>query len=377
MLDSDILLVGKQYKKIVVVGASFVGKRLVELFSREDAEILVCDNSAKMQGTQERYTVVPVEEAIVEGAAYLVSSESYFETLKQQLVDLGVPENNIFMAVTDESKEALFECKAKKKLTPLNKLQFEIDITAHCNLNCKCCSQFSCIADEEFLDIDQMERDFKRLGQLFSGQCERIYLIGGEPLLHPRIIDAMKVARRHFPEGKISVFTNGLLLLKQPDEFWESCRENKIGIIVTKYPIQLEHEAIQSKAKEQDVDFEFFGRSEDFKYMMNLGLDPEGKQDVYKSYVNCVEANNCIKLKDGKLFTCTRPAAIYKFNKYFNKNLQVCDCDYVDIYQVNSGEEVLERLAKPIEFCKYCKTCVGDRKAFEWGKTSGEIEEWL
>lgn len=110
--------------------------------------------------------------------------------------------------------------------------------------------------------------------------------------------------------------------------------------------------------------------------MTNLGLDIEGKQDIFKSFIHCGEANNCIKLKDGRLFTCTRPAAVYKFNQFFGKNLEVVDEDFIDIYKAESKDEILRKLSSPIPFCRYCNV-LGERRAMEWGRTSKNIEEWL
>jgi hypothetical protein len=220
-----------------------------------------------------------------------------------------------------------------------------------------------------------MERDFGRLGSLFDGEAERIYLIGGEPLLHPDISDCMQIARRYFPKGVISIFTNGLLLKKMDGQFWETCRENNIGIIVTRYPINMDYEALESLVRNHGVEFELFGNSKDFKYMSNIGLDIEGKQNVEESFNHCAEANNCIKLRDGKLFTCTRPAAIYKFNRYFGTNLEVSPMDYIDIYKASSGEEILDFLSNPIPFCRYCNT-INHRVAREWAHSDKSIEEW-
>lgn len=380
MTDSEIIKIAEMYEETVIVGAGEAGKYIFEIL-RESCighRVLISDNSRKKQGKLADYDILSVEQAvdITPKALYLISSIRYENIIRAQLVELGIPEERIMLGVTERAQQYLLERKREEKLRPLKKLQFEIDITDHCNLNCKCCSQFSCIADEEYIDIQNMERDCKRLGEIFDGEAERIYLIGGEPLLHPKITDCMLIVRKYFPYGKISIFTNGILLLKCDDEFWNTCRENRISILVTKYPIDLKYEEMIEKAKKEEVKFDFFGSSEDFKYMSSLGLDLEGKQDEEKSFINCVEANNCVKLKNGKLFTCTRPAAIYKFNKFFGKQLKVSEEDYIDIYKEISKEEVLKKLARKIPFCRYCNMS-DERKSMEWGKSDKKIEEWI
>jgi hypothetical protein len=57
----------------------------------------------------------------------------------------------------------------------------------HCNLNCKGCTAFSPVAEEKFMDVNMFERDCERLAELTGGKIELIDLLGGEPLLHPKI----------------------------------------------------------------------------------------------------------------------------------------------------------------------------------------------
>ncbi len=73
-----------------------------------------------------------------------------------------------------------------------------VHLTDHCNLNCKGCTHFSNIAKPAFADPEQFEREFAQLETIFSGITE-IYLLGGEPLLHPHVTEFMESARKHFP----------------------------------------------------------------------------------------------------------------------------------------------------------------------------------
>lgn len=372
----------KEYDSILIFGANDYGIALYNFLTShsnfKSKKIYLCDNSKHKRELYKEYKVLTVEEAADKYplACYFLMSARYREIMEEQLISLGINQERILFGVTAELEEKIDRNRAQTKLKPLDKLQFEVDITAHCNLNCKCCSQFSCISKPEYIDLDAMERDFKRLSDLFNGEVERIYLIGGEPLLHPKLTDCMRIARTYFPIGKIYVFSNGILLSSQSDAFWKCCKKYDISIIVTKYPISLNHSEIEKLAIKHEVDFHFFGTSEDFKYMTSIGLDLEGKQKPEGSFVKCMEANNCIKLRDGKLYTCTRPAAIYKFNEYFKKNLTVDKDDYVDIYTSASGEEILRRLAKPIPFCRYCNMRK-IKNAMPWGTTKKDILEWL
>lgn len=379
MNNIELIQKAKLFEHIIIFGTGVEGECVYKLLIENGLKnrfVYFCDN-ANMGKQLMGENIECVENSIDNDALYCVTSPFHQETMTNQLLRYGIKEKNIIYAVTNEIQQEVLEIKKKKKQIAHKKIQFEIDLVSHCNLNCKCCSQFSPIAEKEFLDISTMKRDFDRLAGLFSNECERIYLIGGEPLLHPDIVEIMCLARKYFVKGRISVFTNGLLLKSQSAEFWDTCKENNIDIIVTKYPIDVDYDELKQMVEEKGVPFSFFGNSIYYKYMNNLGLDLEGNQDPINSFYNCGESNNCIKLKNGRLYTCTRPAAIYKFNKYFNQNLEVSENDSVDIYKTQSGKEILEKLAHPIPFCRYCKMFGDYRKAVPWGHTEKQINEWL
>lgn len=380
MTDSELIFQIEKYKDVIIFGNTMIGKYLFERINRiPNKNVIMCDTSKKKQGRFGNVEVLSTNYVVenYQSGAFILSSDIYSDNMRKQLCDCGILDQNIFNGITDEAQNYYDENNNITKHKPLKKIQFEVDLVDHCNLNCKCCSQFSCIAKERFIELAEMDKEFKRMGELFRGVANRIYLIGGEPLLHPKIIECLEISRKYFPIGDISVFTNGLLLDKCSDEFWEKCRQLDISIIVTKYPVKTNYYNLKQLVTSKDVKFSFFGNSEDFKTMNNLGLDLYGKQNPEDSFRRCGEANNCIKLKDGKLYTCTRPAAIYKFNDFFKKELVVLDDDFFDIYNMQSGQEILERLSKTIPFCRYCNKEKSSRKSFEWGTTTRQIEEWL
>ena len=138
-----------------------------------------------------------------------------------------------------------------------SKLRFEVHLVEHCNLNCKGCSDFAPLAEPEFLDVEEFRRDVTRLAELFGHECDRVYLMGGEPLLHPDLLEFMRITRQVLPEGDIYVFSNGILLPKMPDDFWKACHDNNIRIWVSAYPIKIDADTIKAKAAKFGVNFEW------------------------------------------------------------------------------------------------------------------------
>ena len=254
-------------------------------------------------------------------------------------------------------------------------LEFEIQLAEHCNLNCRACSNFSPIAEPEFVSIDDFERDFTRLGQLFSHECGRIYLLGGEPLLHKDIITLMKIARANFTKGDIYIFTNGILLTKMAADFWEACRDNNIGILISAYPINLPINEIETLANKYSVQFQWaWGQgSKDRDLFVIRPIDLSGKQNVKVNFGICPRSLNCVTLDHGKLFTCSFAPHVRHFNEHFGKNVPITEADYVNIYDDLTPDEILRRLARPIPACGYCSF---DTKIIHWGISSKSINEW-
>jgi hypothetical protein len=155
--------------------------------------------------------------------------------------------------------------------------------------------------------------------------------------------------------GRISVLSNGILLPKQSDRFWENCKKNDIEIEVTKYPINIDFAAIERAAKKHGVKFSYYQKTDQITKWTNiLTLDLNGKQNIKKSFRLCFEANICISLRNGRLYTCSRRSLASNFNSYFNAGLEESDADSIDIYKAKDIDEILDFLRRPIPFCKYC-----------------------
>ena len=257
---------------------------------------------------------------------------------------------------------------------PRKTLQFEIHITDHCNLNCAGCSHFSPLSKEKYLDIETFENDCRRLKELTKGKIEKIHLMGGEPLLHPEIIKIMGIAGKYFGKGVIEIVTNGILLSRQKEEFWEECKRSKVTIIITKYPINRNDEKINTLAERFGIDLEYWGG--EIKSFEKIPLDIKGGQNGEKSFKECMTKNLCIQLKEGKLYTCHTAAYIGIFNEHFEQKIMEDENDSIDIYKVKNIKEILKFLSGKIPFCRYCNTAEAV-KGLEWRVSGKEITEWI
>lgn len=256
----------------------------------------------------------------------------------------------------------------------------EISLVQHCNLNCCGCDHFAPLAGPEFADIEETERDVTRLAELFHGHISEFYLAGGEPLLHPEIIRFMEVTRKALPDSDIMIITNGILLSEQPEEFWLACRKYHIALRPTRYPINVNYDEMEERARQYGVEYQYWGMTkQSLKYLTKFTYDLDGRQKASRSFSACRWANYALALEHGKLYTCPIICKVRHFNKYFGTNMRTTAEDSIDIYQAKSLAEVHDFLMHPIPFCKYCVRTEYPRPwldIFPWKRSQCDIKEW-
>lgn len=97
-----------------------------------------------------------------------------------------------------------------------------IEITNNCNLNCSFCT--SVTKPKKFMSKEEFESILKKI----KDYTDYIYLhIKGEPLLHPEIIDFLKLCEEY--SLKVNLTTNGTLFSKYAKELGSCKALNKIN----------------------------------------------------------------------------------------------------------------------------------------------------
>lgn len=246
-----------------------------------------------------------------------------------------------------------------------------VHLTDHCNLNCKGCTHFSNIAKPAFADVDQFENEFARLETIFSGITE-IYLLGGEPLLHPKVNEFLKIARAHFPASRINLMSNGVLVPRMGEEFWRAMHDNDIWLVCDLYPIGLPVEEIEALAKKYDVDLEWTDPRADF---FKLPLDLTGSQDATRSFHGCGGVNNCVIIRDGRLYPCAYIAYIDILKqKYDLEGMEPTAEDSISIFEDHDPYEIFDFLCKPVPWCKHCN--IDAVSTYQWDRSQRSLDEW-
>lgn len=268
-----------------------------------------------------------------------------------------------------------------EKKIPMQELAFSVHLCEHCNLNCAGCNNCSPLANEEYTDLPEFARDIERLGSLSDGEAYRIQLTGGEPLLNPRAIEYAIIARKHFPYARIAFLTNGILVKKQSEEFWSLCREHRIAMDFTPYPIGVNYLELGEFLVHKGLEWKYQIAEEPVKTMRKEGfvLNPNTpKSQATHNWLHCYMANNCMQLHHGKM-SCTKLSNAHHFIRYFSpetRHMHISEKDFIDIYKVQSIDDIFNFFANPFPFCKYCNVD-GMEYGIPWQKSKYEIKEWV
>lgn len=178
----------------------------------------------------------------------------------------------------------------------------EINVARHCNISCRSCSHGSPSMRPWFADPVRVEQDLASLAQWM--RVDHVRVLGGEPLLHPQLIDVLQAIRRSGIGSRRRLITNGLQLALQAEHFWDEVEEVHVSV----YPNTARHVAAARPAilraaanSGTRLRFKHFGH---FRLPFRRPDDhPELTQDVYAT---CQIANRwrCITVDEGWIHRC-------------------------------------------------------------------------
>lgn len=258
-------------------------------------------------------------------------------------------------------------CEEEKK--PIIQ-HMETHLADGCNLNCKGCLHFSNLFErEEFPDLDCLLRDIEYIAE----KCEifQFRVLGGEPLLNPRLPFFLERLRQIIPKSDIAVLSNGILIPSMSEELFLTMKRNYIGFNLTVYPPTLKMmDKITNVLIQYGVPYgSHIARTEEFTRFMLL--KPNELETTV--YTKC-ESRGIIELYKGRLHKCPLETFVYKY--YEKYDLPSVELEGVDIYQKDLDWEslVVGLTAHKGEFCRYCSE---EAEMFHWQCGAPRQEDWL
>lgn len=248
----------------------------------------------------------------------------------------------------------------------------EIHLADHCILNCYGCAHYSPIAPKNFCDLRILEESLKRLSKMQESFYE-IHLLGGEPLLNPDIVDAIRIVRKYLDKTNIQIITNGILLPKMSDLFWEACRLYDILIGITIYPIEIKYDKLVSLCEEKSIKYKIFGDRTNMNWhCYKLDCYEKGSKRSL-NYEKC-RLKVCWQLKGDRIYSCPTSAYIDFVNKRFGTDFKIRKNDYLQISKLFSKYQLRLFKFKTKPFCSYC---ILPLQNMAWNSSGKNIEEWV
>lgn len=250
-------------------------------------------------------------------------------------------------------------------------------VTWHCNLRCTNCSSGSPFQPYRDDDLSIFVRDLNIIGKYVD--TPYIRLIGGEPLMHPQILDYLKEI--HKAGYKSNVATNGLMIPTMPDEFFELVDMVSLSIYSNN---NVNYEKIVNKLEQTgvcwrnvtDVDavhtFEAMQKFKDYEWHESgsfIVLDKYEKHTDERArevYDPCLLKDMCHSFHHGKYYKCN--ICITKGPQYDNMGIPT-EWDFVETdgfdFTGDNEEEIMAGLRDFVEgeghkeIMKACYYCEG------------------
>jgi organic radical activating enzyme len=233
----------------------------------------------------------------------------------------------------------------------------EINAVLHCNMRCTSCSHLSPLFRKEIVDPAELSRQLRVLAKYYHASFVKV--LGGEPLLHPDLLDVIGAIRDSRVADTIQVCTNGTLLSRAPTALWEALDALEISVYPSRMidPEQIRH--YQHLARQYDVELTVNYYQHFRVAYSEAGTDSaELIQGIYDTckLVNVWLAHTMI---DGWLYKCPQSALLPR---------QVASADWdnrVDGLEITDSVEFRDQLVEflnrptPLLACRNCLGSVG------------------
>lgn len=180
----------------------------------------------------------------------------------------------------------------------------EAHIVDHCNLTCAECCSLSPLLPAWFADPASLLTDLRMAERVLRPGVFK--LVGGEPLLHPRLLETIAAVRESNISPVVSITTNGIRLGDMPDEFWSAID----ALTISLYPKPGLSPALKAHIEAQAQRFGVrlnWKVQDSFTTMTRVHPDTDVAQ-ARRIYQDCWIRERCHMIRDGMFYTCTRPA---------------------------------------------------------------------
>jgi ABC-2 type transport system ATP-binding protein len=241
-------------------------------------------------------------------------------------------------------------------------VDISIPLTRHCNLNCAHCVAFAPLVKEPwFLSREEFVKSIDLLIEK-NMPPRRLTLTGGEPLLHPDLVEFLGLSREKLPDSEIVILTNGVLLEKMPEEFFLAVEKLSVVVRVSDYPLPK-----HASCRKFSVGRLLWKASKLYREKRKVKEQCPSTCIWYKSL------DKCNQLVDYKIYPCVCISRVYILNRYYGFNFEVTFRDYFDLLSDATGTDFLRWCSSSFDFCSYCAASV----RVPWRLSEKKLSEWV
>lgn len=180
----------------------------------------------------------------------------------------------------------------------------ETDITQACQLSCVGCNHSVPLWRAHgpwFATPEQVRSDLNHLSTIVH--ADRWGALGGEPLLHHKLVELLTIARASGVADTYEVWTNGLMLRRQKPEFWQAFDI----LVLSAYPGKItdaEIDWISKKCQDEGVVLEVKDERRFPNFRTMLEPEPTAPAPTAAKFAGCFFRHFSRVANYGFFFTC-------------------------------------------------------------------------
>ena len=238
---------------------------------------------------------------------------------------------------------------------------FAVLLTEHCNLACDGCDHLAPYYKKgptTTADIDVIRRDLTALGEVLHTKCVRVS--GGEPLLHPQLVEILKLIRSTGITDTIQLNTNGVLLHRAPPEIWSLIDHLSTTVYPTKYRYKVEE--LREICRANHVKCEVEPRPK--MRITQIASKNDDTDLVQAIYDRCPMKRILTGVHKGKFYVCPPSVHFALHRRLIGLSSESADLDGVPIHDnPNLKDEITQAMESraPLKCCSYCVSVFGRR----------------
>ena len=190
-------------------------------------------------------------------------------------------------------------------------------------------------------------------------------LLGGEPFLHPQLIELCKIAREIFPDILLNILTNGIILSDNyPEEKINELKSLNVLTSISQYPAQNYKEFPEGK---------YFTYLNNRFFFCQTRVNLQGTEDPTIRPTQCPNRIPCFTLKDYKIFFCQFGAHINNFCKYFHKQIPLIENkDFIRLTEETTLTDLQSLKDTVHNICRYHAS----EEMINWNPSSKSFDEY-